>query len=358
MKSLRDASIRVILENQSPSGAYVASPAFRVYDYSWFRDGAFIADAMLDAGETHSAQIFHDWVARIIISRKSKILSLIEKHEEGIEISHDEHLHCRYTTDGLEASDSWTNFQLDGFGTWLWALDRFDKAGNKLNPQHLQAAELLIDYLSTFWKIPSFDWWEESFGYLHISTLGAISKGLELSSHWSSISHQRSSTAKEVSLQIDDLIAKNGFHGSRLTKWIDGDGLDGSLAALVSPLEYIKADTPLARNTLEAIEKELGLLGTFRHADDEYFGGGKWIILSVFLALGFIELGETGKAQDVLEWVTTTADQDQNLPEQVSTELLHPEMKQEWVDRWGIPAQPLLWSHAMYLKLYEKLAEN
>ena len=37
------------------------------------------------------------------------------------------------------------------------------------------------------------------------------------------------------------------------------------------------------------------------------------------------------------------------MPEQVSDRLLHPDRFDEWAQRWGPPADPLLWSNAMYL---------
>ena len=48
----------MILAGQSPAGGYVASPTFGPYRYSWFRDGAFIADAMSRVGEVESAERF------------------------------------------------------------------------------------------------------------------------------------------------------------------------------------------------------------------------------------------------------------------------------------------------------------
>ena len=47
MSALAQASFELILELQDASGAYPASPTFSAYaGYSWFRDGAFIADAV------------------------------------------------------------------------------------------------------------------------------------------------------------------------------------------------------------------------------------------------------------------------------------------------------------------------
>ena len=38
--------------------------------------------------------------------------------------------------------------------------------------------------------------------------------------------------------------------------------------------------------------------------------------------------------------------------------LLHPEFEQFWIDKWGPVATPLLWSHAMFLRLEAELATH
>jgi GH15 family glucan-1,4-alpha-glucosidase len=358
LKSLRDASVRVILENQATSGAYIASPNFRVYKYSWIRDGAFIADAMLDQGEILSSELFHNWVTSVVVSRESKIRSLISRSQAGEIIPPEEHLHCRFTIDGEESTEEWTNFQLDGFGTWIWSLDRFQISGKPLSEATLIAVGILVPYLCEFWSQPSYDWWEESFGHQHVSTLGSICAGLKACSQWPSVSPINRDLAGETAAVIFDYINQNVGTNSQLTKWIASQEIDASAASLISPFGLFPSDSIIAKRSITAIESELGLFGTFRHKEDVYFGGGKWLILSAFLALAMIETGEIEKPRAVLEWLSNQADAQDNLPEQLPAPLLHPEYRQEWIDKWGQPAQPLLWSHAMYLKLYSVLQQR
>ncbi|CAB4743740.1 MAG: hypothetical protein F2893_01115 [Actinobacteria bacterium] len=352
---LRDASIKIILENQAPTGAYIASPNFGVYNYSWIRDGAFIADAMLDHSEFNSSSLFHDWVSSVVIAREVKIRTLIARNRSGDTISPDEHLHCRFTVDGNESTEDWTNFQLDGFGTWIWSLGRYQELGRQLTTNNLLAVECLVPYLAEFWRHDSFDWWEESFGHQHVSTLGSICAGLRACSKWQSISPVNRELASETSNLIFNYISQNLGANSELTKWIGNQGLDSSVVSLISPFAIFPPDSSIAHQTILAVEGKLGLFGTFRHVDDSYFGGGKWLILSAFLALAMLETGEIEKPRAVLDWMFDQADSDLNLPEQLSSPLLHPDSRQEWIDKWGQPAQPLLWSHAMYLKLFSAL---
>jgi GH15 family glucan-1,4-alpha-glucosidase len=62
--------------------------------------------------------------------------------------------------------------------------------------------------------------------------------------------------------------------------------------------------------------------------------------------------GRDGRPQ--LAWIEAQAESGGTLPEQ-SGERLHPSSYDTWVARWGPPASPLLWSHAMYLILHTLL---
>lgn len=356
LNALELSSIRIIRENQSSTGGYVASPNFAVYNYSWFRDGAFIAHAMSLVGENESARAFHNWAAENINKRSAKITELIARNKQGIEIDPEEHLHCRYGVDGQESDEEWTNFQLDGFGTWLWAANEFRLSGENLDQSVFAATSALIPYLIEFWATPSFDWWEESFGEQHVSTVGCISAGLLAIQGWPEISSELRASALTTATKIREFVLKSGVVNNHLTKWIGTDSVDGSLAALIAPLNWI-TDPAIAKGTLDEISKQLGELGTHRHLSDGYFGGGPWPLLSVFLALGKVSMGEIDKARGALEWLVQCANDSLELPEQLPVDLLRPEERPGWIEKWGQPAQPLLWSHAMFLILKKKVEE-
>ena len=356
LMSLQKISIDIILKNQSDSGAYIASPNFSVYNYCWFRDGAFIADAMLASGELESAVKFHSWATQVINARRDKISELVLRKREGQRILPEEHLHCRFTLDGLESNEDWTNFQLDGFGTWLWALDEFANKGQVIPEVTLTAVQSLIEYLCAFWDEPSFDWWEESFGHQHVSTLVCIGTGLERCAKWDALPKDLRDRARLVADVIRRYILDFGVKGGHLTKWIGSEDLDGSLSACISPLHYFEPNSEIAKSTLDAVATELKMFGTYRHKNDVYFGGGSWIILSAFLGLGFAEAGEISKATSILNWISESANQLGELPEQLNNQLLFPAFEAEWIKKWGESAVPLLWSHAMFLKLYRTVS--
>src|SRR5213593_300826 len=162
--ALVDHSLGVIAGNQAASGAYPASPNFPVYRYCWFRDGAFIADAMSRAGRVASAEAFFAWCARILTDRAETIHQQIEARRNGEPIAASELLHCRYTAAGSEAPEEWWNFQLDGYGGWLWALGQHARRHAVQVDGYAEAAALCTQYLTAFWAEPSYDWWEENAG--------------------------------------------------------------------------------------------------------------------------------------------------------------------------------------------------
>jgi GH15 family glucan-1,4-alpha-glucosidase len=287
--SLAERSVEVILAGQSPSGGYVASPAFEQYRYSWFRDGSFIADGMSRAGQLESAERFFDWCAAVVRARP------------------DGPWDSRYRLDGSPDDSEWPHHQLDGLGLWVWAA-RGHCERHGVESRWADACELTVSYLRAHWRNPCVDWWEEREG-VHAATVGSI---------WAATRDDR---ARDF-----------------VTSCHEQERLDGSHAFLVAlglaPVEH-----------LERIERELGY---HRHADDEYYGGGSWIILAGFTGWARVACGLDASAQ--LEWIEAQATPAGELPEQVPP-LLRPERYDPWVEKWGAPPLPLLWSHAMYLTL-------
>src|SRR5512138_2104552 len=113
MDSLYQRSIEIILENQSESGAYVASPNFANYRYCWFRDGSYIAYAMDVAGQALSSALFHHWAAARVNERLATVRTAIARWTAGQQLSNADVLHTRYQLDGTDAESSgWGNFQL------------------------------------------------------------------------------------------------------------------------------------------------------------------------------------------------------------------------------------------------------
>lgn len=345
-------SVEVILSNQAPTGAYIASPHFPAYRYSWFRDGAFIAHAMDLVGEHDSARHFHDWAARTISRHAHRAQRAIEKARRGKPPGED-YLHTRYILNGEEAGDEWPNFQLDGFGTWLWALAEHLRLTAGHLPSHWQQAiHLSGSYLAALWRFPCFDLWEEHPDKIHPYTLAAIYAGLRAIGELTDDAGWLA-TANE----IRHFVLEHGVRGGHLVKYVGSEATDASLLGVATPYHLLPPDDPITRATAARIEADLRHRagGVHRYADDTYYGGGEWVLLAAWLGWYYVEVGERARARELLAWVEAQADEQGNLPEQVSTHLLAPDRHAEWEARWGPVAKPLLWSHAAYLILRKHL---
>jgi GH15 family glucan-1,4-alpha-glucosidase len=282
-------SVEVILAGQSPSGGYVACPSFEQYGYSWFRDGSFIADAMREAGEVESADRFFDWGARIILANPTGPWD------------------ARYTVDGEPDRSDWPKLQIDGLGLFLGALRRRGEYS-----RWQDAFDLASTWLEHHWGEPCVDWWEEREG-IHAVTLWCVGNGL-----------------------ASDEIKREALARA-------GERLDGSLLFIGRP------------ELVEWVESELVSPGggVWRNLDDDYYGGGEWLLLTAMLGLAKPE-----RAAECLRWIEAHASADGDLPEQAQDHLLRPDRYRPWVERWGEPPSPLLWSHAMYLRLHHALRDR
>jgi GH15 family glucan-1,4-alpha-glucosidase len=356
MNDLYQRSIEIILENQSPSGAYIASPNFPTYRYCWFRDGSFIAYAMDLAGQHESAQRFHRWVADRVNERRDLVCTGLAKAHSGQKLTDAEILHTRYRLDGTDGEPGdWPNFQLDGFGTWLWALNEPQKHNLKVHfsQQVLDAAELVADYLCGLWSLPCYDCWEEFPDHVHPHTLAAIYAGLQAHSELTGRNHAM------VTELIRGQLLTGAEEFGHFVKFPGSPEVDASLLGLCVPYAVVAPDDPFMLRTVEQIE--LTILhhgGLHRYAQDSYFGGGAWILLSAWLGWYWQEVGEKEKAWQLRRWIEAQADERGWLPEQVPIGLNDESMYAPWIQRWGPIANPLLWSHAEYLILHKVMQDD
>lgn len=358
-RALLTHSRALVRSLQEPNGAYPASPTFSAYrGYCWFRDGAFIADGMSAAGERESADAFFGWCASVVRRYEDDIEAAVAAAAAGTPVQDDAMLPARFTFDGArEGGDEWWDFQLDGFGTWLWALDAHSRRhGTDLAPL-ADAVDLTVRYLASSWNRPCFDWWEEHDEQVHVSTLGCIGAGLRAAASMETLSPATRDLAANTANRVLQTVLSDGVREGHLVKWVGSNAVDASLAALIAPLNVIPADHPVAAATLDTIEADLVVdYGVHRFAADTFYGGGQWPLLSCFMGLARAARGETSDALAYLEWAASQATEALDVPEQVAHHLLAPEHRDEWIQKWGTVATPLLWSHAMILRLAAEVA--
>jgi GH15 family glucan-1,4-alpha-glucosidase len=354
---LEQRSLEIILGNQAASGAFVASPTFSQYGYSWLRDGAFIAWALDLIGEHDAAARFHDWVSDLVLARADALARASVAGRRRAVPTADDYLHCRYSVDGSVVEGDWPTFQLDGPGIWLWALGEHLRYGGDLSPRRARGAAIVAAYLVALWTLPSYDAWEEGAEHVHSSTLGAIATGLRAADGFVAAGGGYGKTAAQIVRRLRADFADQGFLG----KWAGNRAVDASLLWIGYPYRLLELDDPLFAATLRRIEDELVSAdgGVYRYREDTYYGGGQWVLLTASLGMIYAARKATGdeqRARRCLEWITRQADADGSLPEQVGTNALHPQWVDHWQQLWGTSARPLLWSHALYLALRHQLA--
>ncbi len=367
-------SVQIILKNQAPSGAYIASPNFPTYAYCWLRDGTYIAHAMDRAGHPESAAAFFRWVDWTIKRYAGKVERVVAYQETRRPLDTNEFLHTRYNLDGSEVTAvEWSNFQIDGYGTWLWGLvEHANRTGRRSFLLELsESVRLTVRYLAAVWCLPNSDCWEEHPEYQHPYSLAAVFGGLQAALRLAEMGveglpiEEITDTAQAVRQFVMQYGVKNG----RLMKHIRpveagendhddySEGVDASLLGACTPYGLLSPQDPIWQATLEKIEHDLHRPdgGVYRYLGDTYYGGGEWILLAGWLGWNYVENGQPGKALQLLEWIEEQAGNDGSLPEQISRHTLSPGYLPEWEQRWGPVANPLLWSHAKYLILRDVL---
>ena len=349
-----DYSRTLILRSQTSTGAYPACENFSAYrGFCWLRDGSFTADAMSSIGEAESATAFFDWCARAVENNGDVIRRAVALSSARHPLPGEQMLPTRFRFDATRGDDDWWDFQLDGYGTWIWAALNHTRRHPVDPSRWAKALNLTVEYLVSSWNRPCYDWWEEHSEQIHISTLGCIAAGLGEALDSTLLDSDLGERTVRAFGEIMGAIAAQGVRDGHLVKWMGSDRLDGSLSALLAPLGVIDPCSGIGRATICAIDAELVTDGgVYRFLGDTYFGGGRWPLLTCFLGLAKNAAGDREGATTCLDWSVATATASGDLPEQVDGGLLlEPSYKQQWVDKWGPVATPLLWSHGMVVRL-------
>ena len=341
------ASVTAMLKYQSAYGSFVASPDSGQYQFCWLRDSSFICRALDAAGEQAAAARYHRWVAGALAPLRpamSDAAALADRPGASRLLPP-----ARFALDGSTVRDDWPNFQIDGYGAWIWSLREHLRLGG--DPGLLDEIRAVVDatwrYLDVMALHPCFDVWEEHGDQVHPSTLACVQAGLSAAADL--LGEPRAAArAAEVESFLLDLAARYG----RFPKSASDGEVDASALWLCAPLGIVAPAEPAMAATVDAIKAELDLDGGIRrYPGDTFFGGGAWPVLTASLGLYWLAAGDGRAAGECLAWIEAKFDAEGRLGEQFGGERVNPAMYREWVHRWGHPARDLLWSHAMYVLL-------
>lgn len=341
-------AVQVLLAGQARSGAFVAAPSYPTYRFAWLRDGSFCADALDRQGRTASAAQFHAWVTRTLLGMADEVRRVTA---EARTLPSHAMLPTRFELDGtLETGEeNWPNFQLDGYGTWLWALGQHvHRRGSAPDAAERQSVRLVADYLAAAGDRACYDCWEESEDRRHAATVAASIAGLRAASVL--LADDGYTQAAD---QLHAVLLRDFVHDGSFVKHDATTAVDASLLWIAVPFQVVPVDDPILARTAQRIESELLTRngGVVRYLGDTYYGGGEWLLLTAWSGWAHLSAGRKDTAYDRLHWIERQATGSLDLPEQVIDHPQDPERVGEWVQRWGPVATPLLWSHAMYLTL-------
>ena len=307
-----ERSVEVIRDGQAPSGAYVASPTFPPYRFSWLRDGSFIADAMSRGRRDRERR----GVLRLGRARASSRASSDPRPAHRTRATR--------STARTSRSSEWPNLQHDGFGLWLWALPRTRRRHDVDLERWARRPTSPLVPRPRAWREPCTDWWEEREG-VHAATLACVWAGLAA---WSDAA-------------ADDV--------ARLHRRLDDARLDASLLR--------------ARPAAGPPRRAVALRAARQPRRRRTSPPGRHLLRRrrVAAADGAPRLdarppGDRSDARTALEWVAAHA-----TAEAVSARAVAGSPARAGgrgatgSAKWGPPPCPLLWSHAMFLTLAHEL---
>jgi len=381
--SLVGRSLLVIRTQIDEGGGILAANDFDItsfardtYSYVWPRDGALVANALIESGFSVLCRNFFNFCGRILT-------------KEGF------FLH-KYNPDGSLAS-SWHPWfvngqsqlpiQEDETGLVLWALGKYFARFPEvefIKPLYrdliIRAADFLADYRDprTGLPRPSWDLWEERHGVL-AWTVAAVYAGLVAAANFASAfgeddyAERYRKAADEIKAGADTHLwnPEVGRFVRMLSPKEEGAPVpDLTIDASVSGLFIFgmyPADDPRIVKTMEATRDRLWVRtdvgGMARYENDYYqqvtqdtqrVPGNPWFICTLWLARWLIAKAkskeEMAPALDLVEWVAK-----RSLPSGVLAEQVHP-----FTDA-PLSVSPLTWSHAevvaTVVEYLDKLAE-
>ncbi len=312
------------------TGALIAAPTTSLpelpggtrqwdYRFSWVRDGAYSAEALLAAGDHVAARRFIEFMLECV-DLQGKPFQAPFFHVDGTLIRGERDLDwlrgfldsrpCR------EGNAATGQLQLDIEGDFLWVLYRYVKETSDLESlaSWWQMVRAIVGWVAENWQSADASLWEfrgEDAPYTHSKLMCwvALHYGAELAGMLGQEALRGSwqDSANEVRAAIE----KRGFdhrRGHYTQAFDDGGKLDAAL--LMLPLYgYCDANDARFAATLAAIEREL-VHGhwVYRYASDMLGTAAFPFVLSTsHLARVHIRRGEAARAKELLEGLMQSA---------------------------------------------------
>ncbi|MBP6004291.1 MAG: glycoside hydrolase family 15 protein [Pyrinomonadaceae bacterium] len=370
VQDLYRRSLLIVRTQTDHAGAIIAANDHDVtdratdhYSYLWPRDGAFVANAMDEAGFPDISSPFFSLCQRIV-------------HERGYFLQ-------KYNPDGSVGSgwhSYWDKYerrpmypiQEDETALVIWALwEHYSKHPGSSDFHELyrhlilKCADFMLAFRDPAAKLPSPSWnlWEDRRG-VHTFTCSTVVAGLRAAANFARV-YGDGERAVNYDTAASDMVDAMITHlysreNGRFLRGLLSNG-DGSMtpdttvdASLFGVFYFgcFDAKDEMAAGTMQAIEKSLtnGPIpgGVARFQNDGYMResdsvvGNTWIICTLWLAEYYIAIAEVPddliRARDLIDIVVAMA-----LPSGVLAEQIEP------ISGRTASVSPLTWSHSTFI---------
>ena len=363
-------SLLVISTQIDKGGAIIAANDHEVteratdhYSYLWPRDGAFVANALDQAGYPECSRAFFALCHRIVHERGY----FLQKYNPDGSVGSGWHSHW----DKQEKMPMYP-IQEDETALVLWALGEHYKKYPDIDYirgiyKYLvqKCADFIVEFRDpvTGLPLPSWNLWEDRRG-IHTFTCAAVVGGLRASARFARLFDDKERAAR-YSQAADEIVIGMREHlysetKGRFLRSLQANGNeelvpDSTVDASLFGTFYFGCfdiDDVVVTNTMLAVEERLMNHGPFggvmRFENDNYMRGSEtsppnsWFITTLWLAEYFTasakSVDDLAKTLAILEWTVNRA-----LPSGVLAEQIDPETGE------AVSVSPLTWSHSTFV---------
>ena len=261
------------------------------YRYCWLRDSTFTLGALANAGFTHEAEAWRDWLLRAIAGSpdRMRIMYRVDGSRHLNEWTVDRlpgYRDARPVRIGNAAS---TQHQIDVYGEVLDCLSFARRIGIPVTSKQAEVEARIVDHLAMVWNTPGSGVWESrseprQYTYSKVMAWVGVDRVLRDGVAENTLSSERRGELEALRQTIHDDVCREGWNPGRgtFTQSYGTQELDASL--LLLPLVgFLPANDPRIAATIAKIEDELSEGGLIRRHKAKVDGSNE----GAFLACSF-----------------------------------------------------------------------